>query len=51
MIIDRKTLLNRFNKKPLSSWEKVGKIKFLPKGDSDITKVIFSEFRWVKNKN
>ena len=51
MIIDRKTLLNRFSKKPLSGWGKVGRIKFLPKDGSDITKVIFSEFRWVKNKN
>lgn len=51
MIIDRKSLLNRFSKKPLSGWAKVGKIKFLPKDDSDITKVIFAEFRWVKSKN
>ena len=51
MIIDRKTLLNRFSKKPLSGWEKVSRIRFLPKDGSDITKVIFSEFRWVKSKN
>jgi len=51
MIVDRKSLLNRFSKKPLSSWDKVGRIKFLPKDGSDITKVIFSEFRWVKSKN
>ena len=51
MIIDRKTLLNRFSKKPLSCWDKVGRIKFLPKDGSDMTKVIFSEFRWVKSKN
>ena len=51
MVIDRKTLLNRYNKKPLSSWEEIGKIKFLPKDGSDITKVIFAEFRWVKSKN
>jgi hypothetical protein len=50
MIIDRKTLLNRFSKKPLSNWDKVGKIKFLSKDGSDVTKVIFSEFRWVKSK-
>ena len=49
-LIDRKTLLNRFSKRPLSGWEEIGRIKFNPKDGSDITKVIFSEFRWVKNE-
>jgi dienelactone hydrolase len=50
MIVDRKSLLDRHSKKPLSSWDEVGKIKFLPNDGSDITKVIFSEFRWVTNE-
>jgi dienelactone hydrolase len=50
MVIQKKSLLNRFNKSPLGSWTDIGKIKFLPKDGSDITKVIFSEFRWVTQR-
>ena len=42
------TLINRFNKQPMKDWSNVGKIHFGPKQGSDITKVIFAEFKWVK---
>ena len=46
-VIDANKLINRFDKQPMKNWSKVGKIHFLPKQGSDITKVIFAEFKWV----
>lgn len=47
MTIASGRLINRFNQKPLSNWSSVGKIHFLPKLGSDLTKVIFADFKWV----
>jgi dienelactone hydrolase len=47
MIIAPERLINRFNHKPMSNWSSVGKIHFLPKPGSDLTKVIFADFKWV----
>jgi dienelactone hydrolase len=47
MIIAPERLINRFNQKPMSNWSSVGKIHFLPKQGSDLTKVIFADFKWV----
>ena len=47
MTIAAGQLINRFNQKPLSNWSSVGKIHFLPKPGSDLTKVIFADFKWV----
>ncbi len=41
-------LINRFSQKPMSDWSSVGKIHFLPKQGSDLTKVIFADFKWVQ---
>ena len=40
-------LINRFSQKPMASWSSVGKIHFLPKQGSDLTKIIFADFKWV----
>lgn len=40
-------LINRFNQKPMSDWSGAGKIHFLPKQGSDLTKVIFADFQWA----
>ncbi len=32
----------------MNNWSKVGTIHFAPKQGSDITKVIFAEFKWVE---
>jgi hypothetical protein len=40
-------LINRFSRKPMASWSSVGKIHFLPKQGSDLTKIIFADFKWV----
>jgi hypothetical protein len=47
MTIAPERLINRFNQKPMSNWSSVGKIHFLPKQGSDLTKVIFADFKWV----
>ncbi len=47
MTIAAGQLINRFNQKPLSNWSSVGKIHFHPKQGSDLTKVIFADFKWV----
>jgi len=47
MVVPTQTLINRHSKKSLSNWDNIGKIHFLRHEGSDITKVIFSDFRWV----
>jgi len=42
-------LINRFSQKPMVDWSGVGKIHFLPRDGSDLTKVIFAEFEWAPN--
>jgi len=50
MVIPADKLINRFNKQPMKSWTGVGGIRFMPKAGSDMTKVIFSEVKWVTEK-
>ena len=38
------------NKRSLKNWDKVGKIHFKPRQGSDITKIVFAEFKWVVPK-
>ena len=40
-------LINRFNQKPLKDWSEIGKLNLQPKPGSDLTKVIFADFKWV----
>ena len=40
-------LRNRFNQQFMKSWVEMGGIQLLPKAGSDLTKVIFAEFKWV----
>ena len=47
MAIAPERLINRFSQKSMSNWSSVGKIHFLPKQGSDLTKVIFADFKWV----
>ena len=47
MTIAPERLINRFSQKPMPDWSRVGKIHFLPKQGSDLTKVIFADFKWV----
>ena len=47
MVIPADQLLNRCNRAPLKKWSEVGNIHFSPVGGEGLTKVIFSNFRWV----
>jgi len=48
MVIAKGKLYNRFNPKvSMPTWEKVGSISFKPKAGSDITKILFAQFKWV----
>ena len=47
MVVTADTLVNRFSKMPLESWEKAESLSFKPKPGSDITKVVFAQFKWV----
>lgn len=48
MVIPKEKLFSRHNQKvSLPNWEKVGAISFKPKAGSDITKVLFAQFKWV----
>lgn len=50
MAIAPDRLINRFNQKPMADWSSVGRIHFLPKAGSDLTKIIFADFKWVPTK-
>ena len=47
MTLPSERLRNRFNQQPMKSWVEMGGIQLLPKAGSDLTKVIFAEFKWV----
>jgi len=50
MVVAAERLTNRFNQQPLKDWSSVGRIHFLAKPGSDLTRVIFAEFKWVRSK-
>ena len=47
MILAPERLTNPTNQMPLKDWSSIGKLRFQPKPGSDLTKVIFAEFKWV----
>ncbi len=48
MVIPKDKLFNKHNLKvSLSDWKKTGNISFKPKAGSDITKILFAQFKWV----
>jgi len=47
MTILANRLINRFGKQPMKDWSEVNSIQFTPKPGSDITKVIFAQFKWA----
>jgi dienelactone hydrolase len=46
-VIAADRLTSRLNQKPLRDWSDVGRLHLQPKPGSDLTKVIFAEFRWL----
>ena len=51
MTIEASEVINKFSKKGLQGWSDVGKLHFAPKPGSDITKVIFADFKWIEEKD
>lgn len=47
MKIPAARLANRFSQKPLKDWSEVGEISLQPKPGSDLTKVLFADFKWL----
>ena len=47
MILAPERLTNPTNRMALKDWSSIGKLRFQPKPGSDLTKVIFAEFKWV----
>jgi len=47
MVVAAERLTNRFNQQPMKDWSSAGRLHFQPKPGSDLTKVIFAEFKWV----
>jgi hypothetical protein len=47
MVVPPARLVNKNDGRPLADWSSVGKIQFQPKPGSDLTKVLFADFRWV----
>ena len=47
MVVPANKLIDKFSKQPMKDWSSVGSIHFKPAPGSDITKIIFAEFKWV----
>jgi dienelactone hydrolase len=47
MVIKDDRLTHRGNRSPLDGWSRAAQIQIKPKAGSDITKVIFSQFKWL----
>lgn len=47
MVVPAARLTGRFSQKPLKDWAEVGEVSFLPKPGSDLTKVLFADFKWT----
>jgi len=47
MVLVPERLTNPANQMPLKDWSSIGKLRFQPKPGSDLTKVIFAEFKWA----
>ena len=47
MGVPAERLVSKFDQKPMKEWSVVGNLQLQPKAGSDLTKVLFAEFRWV----
>jgi hypothetical protein len=49
-VIPADKLIDRQRKQPLPDWSKVTEVQIKPKRGSEITKVIFAQFRWARKE-
>jgi hypothetical protein len=47
MVVPADRLISKFDQKLMKDWSVVGNLQLQPKAGSDLTKVLFAEFRWV----
>ena len=47
MVVPAERLISKFDQKPMKDWSAVGNILLMPKSGSDLTKVLFADFRWM----
>ena len=47
MVVPPTRMISTFDGKPLAGWSAVGNIQLRPKAGSDLTKVLFADFRWA----
>ena len=47
MVVPAARLVNRFDGKPMADWSNISRILLTPKPGSDLTKVLFADFRWL----
>jgi dienelactone hydrolase len=47
MVVPADRMISKFNQKPMKDWSVVGNLQLQPKAGSDLTKVLFADFRWV----
>jgi len=47
MVVPAARMISKFDQKPMKDWSVVGNLQIQPKAGSDLTKVLFAEFRWV----
>jgi len=48
MVVPADRLISKFDQKPMKGWSAVGNIQLQPKPGSDLTKVLFADFRWLQ---
>ena len=48
MTVAPERLINRFSQGPMKEWSSVAKLQIQSKPGSDLTKILFADFRWVK---
>ena len=51
MVVPANKFINRINQHRMGSWKYVAAIHLKPKGNADITKVVFAQFKWVVSRN
>jgi dienelactone hydrolase len=47
MVVPADRMISKFDQKPMKGWSIVGNIQLQPRAGSDLTKVLFADFRWM----
>ncbi|MFM8497031.1 MAG: hypothetical protein ACKOEM_16150, partial [Planctomycetia bacterium] len=48
MVLPADLLIHRETRQPLKDWADIGMLRLKPKAGSDLTKVLFANFRWIR---